>query len=252
MLLKMRLLTAAALLACCGSDLARAQSGVRPPSANDARQGSSEQRPAADDDALKAEQACEQARAHAARGADRAPEARKEFARGVMIYLRVYTKERPRARDAAVQTAFRERMRVRLKGAPRCVEDYLALGRGGTPFEREQLEAFGGQVSMLIEADEARAVLLGQEVDQPARIMRKPEPGFTEAARRNNVRGMVRLRAVLASDGAVRHVLVLEGLPFGMTEECVAAAKGIRFTPAVKNGRPVSQFVMLEYNFSTY
>lgn len=252
MLLMTKLLTAAALLAGCGAGLARAQSGVRPaPAANDAQQESPEQRPAADDDAAKAEQACEQARAHAARGAEGAQAAREAFARGVKLYLRVYTKERPRVRDAAVQAAFREQMRGRLKGAPRCVEDYLALGRV-TPFEREQLEAFGGQVSMLIAADEARAVVIGAEADAPARIKDKPAPGFTEEARRNDVRGRVRLRAVLASDGSVKHVLVLEGLPFGISEMCVAAAKRIRFTPAVKNGRPVSQFVMLEYNFNTY
>ncbi|MCA1620784.1 MAG: energy transducer TonB [Acidobacteria bacterium] len=88
--------------------------------------------------------------------------------------------------------------------------------------------------------------------DSSGAATRKPIPNFTEEARRNDVRGRVRLRAVLASDGAVRHVLVLEGLPFGMSEECVAAAKGIRFTPAVKDGRPVAQFVMLEYNFNAY
>jgi outer membrane biosynthesis protein TonB len=131
------------------------------------------------------------------------------------------------------------------------VDDYLALGVG-TPFEREQLEAFRGQAQAVTETDESRAVFLGTEADVRARITHKPEPGFTEEARRNNVRGRVRLRAVLAADGAVRHILVLEGLPHGMTEECVNAALGIRFTPAVKGGRPVSQFVMLEYNFNTY
>lgn len=248
---KLTLLAAAALLAGCSAAHARAQSGVRRPPAGEARRQATEPRAAEDDDALKAEQSCEQARAHAARGAEGAPEAREAFARGVKLYLRVYTKERPDGVDAAAQAAFRERMRGRLKGATRCVEGYLALGRG-TPFEREQLEALGGQVSMLVEADEARAVMLGAEVDQRARVTRKPHPGFTEEARRNNVRGRVRLRAVLAADGAVRHVLVLEGLPFGMSEEAVAAAKGIRFTPAVKNGRPVSQFVALEYHFNTH
>src|SRR5688500_16241044 len=128
-----KLLTAAALLAWCAAD-ARAQSGARRPPAGGARQEAAEPRTAADDDALKAEQFCEHARAHAARGAGGASEARETFARGVRLYLRVYTNERPRGRDAAVQTAFREQMRGRLKGAPRCVEDYLALGRG-TPFE---------------------------------------------------------------------------------------------------------------------
>jgi outer membrane biosynthesis protein TonB len=242
-----KLLLSAALLAGCAAG-ARAQSGVRPAPAAP-QQVEVKPLSSADADAFKAEQLCEQARADVARGG--ASEARATFANAVKLYLHIYTKERPGGSDAATHSAFRAQMRGRLKGAPRCVEDYLRLARG-TPFEREQLEAFAGQVSMLVEADAARAVLLGPEVDVRARITRKPDPGFTEEARRNNVRGRVRLRAVLGSDGAVRHVLVLEGLPFGMSEECVAAAKGIRFTPAVKDGRPASQFVVLEYNFNTY
>lgn len=37
------------------------------------------------------------------------------------------------------------------------------------------------------------------------------------------------------ADGTVRHVLVLEGLPHGMTEECVNTARGIR-RAAVQTG----------------
>ena len=243
-----KLLLSAALLAGCAAG-ARAQSGVRPAPAAPPQQVEVKPQSSADLDAFNAEQLCEQGRAHVARGG--ASEARANFASAVKLYLRIYTKERPGGADAAAHSAFRAQMRGRLKGAPRCVEDYLALVRA-TPFEREQLEAFTGQVSMLVEADVARTALAGPEVDARARLISKPDPGFPEEARRNNVRGRVRLRAVLGSDGVVRHVLVLEGLPFGMSEECVAAAKRIRFTPAVKDGRPVSQFVVLEYNFNTY
>ena len=31
-----------------------------------------------------------------------------------------------------------------------------------------------------------------------------------------------------------------------------AAAKAIKFTPAQKDGRPVSQYVVFEYNFNIY
>lgn len=207
-------------------------------------------RPSADADALKAARLCEQARAQAAGGREGREAARSAFAQGVKLYLRVYQKERPPSptSDPAGLAAFRAQLRVWLEGAPRCVDDYLALGLG-TPFERGQLEAFRGQAQLIAETDESRTVLIGNEMDTRARIIHRPHPGFTEEARRNNVHGRVRLRAVLAADGAVRHVLVLEGLPHGMTEECVNAARGIQFTPAVKNGRPVSQFIVLEYNF---
>ncbi|HEX8560174.1 MAG TPA: energy transducer TonB [Pyrinomonadaceae bacterium] len=227
---------AAALLACCAA-------------AAGARQGETKPAAPGDADALRAEQLCEQGRAHAARGADGRSEARRSFARALGLYLDVYTRARPGGEGS--QARFREQMRERLRGAPRCVEDYLALG-AGTPFERSQLAAFGGQAQMYLETDEARGVLLGSEVDARARITRRPEPRYPPDARTTGARGTVRLRAVLAADGTVRHVLVLKGLPHGLTEECVAAARGIRFEPAVKGGRPVSQFVLLEYNLSLY
>lgn len=78
----------------------------------------------------------------------------------------------------------------------------------------------------------------------------KPEPGFTDEARNHKTYGVVRLRAVLAADGQVKHILVLKGLPYGLTEKAIAAARRIRFTPATVNGQPVSMFILLEYNFN--
>ena len=85
-----------------------------------------------------------------------------------------------------------------------------------------------------------------------AMIIFKPEPGFTEEARRFNVTGVVRLRGILASDGAVKSVSVVKPLPHGLTRKALNAAKSIRFQPAQKDGRPVSQYVVLEYNFNIY
>lgn len=227
---------AAALLVCCAAP-AGARAGQTKPDAP------------ADADTLRAEQLCEQGRAHAARGAEGRREAREAFAHALGLYLDAYTGARPGGDGS--QARFRERMRERLRGAPRCVEDYLALGVGA-PFERAQLEAFGGQARMYLETDEARGVHIGAEVDTRARITYRPEPSYPLDARPTGTRGTVRLRAVLAADGTVKHVLVLKGLPHGLTEECVAAAKGIKFKPAVKDGRPVSQFVLLEYSLNLH
>jgi TonB family protein len=91
-----------------------------------------------------------------------------------------------------------------------------------------------------------------REVTAKAVIISKPEPGFTEEARKNNVTGLVRLRAVLSSGGAVQNISVIKGLPDGLTEKAIAAARGIKFRPAQKDGRTVSQWVTLEYNFNIY
>jgi TonB family protein len=90
------------------------------------------------------------------------------------------------------------------------------------------------------------------EVTRKAVIIFKPEPGFTESARRFNVVGVVRLRAVLASDGQVKHVSVVKSMPHGLTRKALDAVRVTRFEPAQKDGRAVSQYVVFEYNFNIY
>jgi TonB family protein len=91
-----------------------------------------------------------------------------------------------------------------------------------------------------------------REVTRKAVITFKPEPNFTEEARKNNVTGLVKLRLVLASSGAVSNISVVKGLPDGLTEKAIAAARQIRFNPAQKDGRAVSQYITIEYNFNIY
>lgn len=91
-----------------------------------------------------------------------------------------------------------------------------------------------------------------REVEQKARILSKPEPQYTEEARRNQISGTVILRAVFSSTGQVTNIRAVNGLPHGLTERAIAAARQIRFTPAMKGGRAVSQYIQIEYNFNLY
>lgn len=95
-------------------------------------------------------------------------------------------------------------------------------------------------------------IMRTSEVDQRARLLSKPEPQYTEEARRNQVSGTVMLRAIFASSGEVIQIRALNTLPFGLTERAIAAAHQIRFVPAIKNGQPVSVYMQLEYNFNLY
>ena len=90
------------------------------------------------------------------------------------------------------------------------------------------------------------------EVEQRARLLAKPEPQYTEEARRNQVTGTVTLRCVFSSAGAVVQIHTIQTLPFGLTERAIAAARQIKFIPAMKGGQPVSVWMQLEYNFNLY
>jgi protein TonB len=100
--------------------------------------------------------------------------------------------------------------------------------------------------------DPDRQTYTGAEVDQRARLLSKPEPQYTEEARRNQISGTVMLRAVFSSSGEVVQIRALSALPFGLTERAIAAARRIKFTPAMKKGRAVSVHMQLEYNFNLY
>ncbi|MDQ1522316.1 MAG: hypothetical protein QOE47_240 [Pyrinomonadaceae bacterium] len=90
------------------------------------------------------------------------------------------------------------------------------------------------------------------EVSRKAQIIHKPEPRYTEEARKNEVTGTVRLRLVVMADGKVSSIVPVSHLPDGLTETAIRAARHIKFIPAVKDGRKVSQYVTIEYNFHIY
>ena len=95
-------------------------------------------------------------------------------------------------------------------------------------------------------------IFSGREVTSKARVLSKPEPTYTESARKNQITGTVVLRAVFSSGGSVTNIHAVSGLPDGLTERAIAAAKQIRFVPATKDGRPVSMWMELQYNFNLY
>ncbi|MGH9971664.1 MAG: energy transducer TonB [Pyrinomonadaceae bacterium] len=89
-------------------------------------------------------------------------------------------------------------------------------------------------------------------VGQRARVLSKPEPQYTDEARRNQITGTVVLRVVFSRSGDVINVRAVQTLPFGLTEKAITAARQIRFVPATKDGHPVSVYMQLEYNFNLY
>ena len=85
--------------------------------------------------------------------------------------------------------------------------------------------------------------------DERARVLKKPEPSYTKEARANKIAGTVILKVVFTSKGTVENIHVARGLPDGLTERAVEAAKKIKFIPAMKDGHPVSMWMQLEYVF---
>ena len=67
--------------------------------------------------------------------------------------------------------------------------------------------------------DDRARVLSVKEVEQRAQLLSKPEPHYTEEARRNQVTGTVVLRVVFSSLGEVVDIRAVQSLPDSCGQE---------------------------------
>jgi TonB family protein len=100
--------------------------------------------------------------------------------------------------------------------------------------------------------DATQSAFTGKGVDTKVRLLSKPEPSYTDEARNKSVEGTVVLKAVFRSSGKVTDIRVIQGMPYGLTERAITAARKIKFIPATKEGKFVSMWMQLEYNFNLY
>lgn len=80
----------------------------------------------------------------------------------------------------------------------------------------------------------------------------KPKPSYTDAARQNQVQGKVALRVTFLASGGIGNISTVKGLPNGLTEQAIAAARAMRFTPAMVNGVRRDTVRTVEFSFAIY
>jgi TonB family protein len=74
---------------------------------------------------------------------------------------------------------------------------------------------------------------------QPVVILAKPNPAYSDEARKLGLEGEVLVEVVFLASGSVRVVRVRNGLGHGLDEAAIRAAEQIRFKPALQDGIPV-------------
>jgi protein TonB len=89
-------------------------------------------------------------------------------------------------------------------------------------------------------------------VSQDVKIISKPGAKYTDAARQNQFSGTVRLRVTFTASGQIGSVSAVGSLPYGLTEQAIAAAKSIRFEPAKKDGVAITKIKQIDYSFTLY
>ncbi|HSW37931.1 MAG TPA: energy transducer TonB [Acidobacteriota bacterium] len=89
----------------------------------------------------------------------------------------------------------------------------------------------------------------GSGVRPPVAIS-KPEPLYTEEARKERIQGIVLLQGIVRKDGSIDSFKVLRGLGYGLDESAInMIATRWRFQPGTKNGVPVDVQINIEISF---
>jgi len=102
---------------------------------------------------------------------------------------------------------------------------------------------------MPLELETGERIYKGEELDRRPRLLSKPEPVIPEEARRRGASVTVVLQAIFSSTGKVVDLKVINPGYYGLTEASIAAAEKITFIPGMKDGKNVSMYMTLEYNF---
>lgn len=97
-------------------------------------------------------------------------------------------------------------------------------------------------------------------------ILKRPSARYTDKARQKNVQGRVYLRVSFLANGEIGDVIYLKETTikkdkllkkkkltqYGLVDQAIAAAKLIKFNPAIKNGAPVTVEKTVVYSFDIY
>jgi TonB family protein len=89
---------------------------------------------------------------------------------------------------------------------------------------------------------------IGGGVSSPIPIF-KPEPEYSEEARKAKFQGSVMLAIVILADGTTSNIRVIRPLGLGLDEKAIEAVQKWRFRPSMKDGRPVAVTANVEVNF---
>jgi TonB family protein len=83
-----------------------------------------------------------------------------------------------------------------------------------------------------------------------ARVLNSPRPAYTPQARAYGVAGSVAILVRLNESGVADRVIVLTGLPDGLTESAQKAVLMLKAEPATRDGKPISSWSQVIVNFS--
>lgn len=126
------------------------------------------------------------------------------------------------------------------------------LNERGSKLVKERLETVEGFIDHFNRKKDENSDSANLTEKTPIKFISKLPPSYTDAARQANEEGKVILAILFGADGQIKHIIVLEGLKYGLTEQAIAAARKITFEPEKINGKPISVVKRVQYTFDIY
>jgi TonB family protein len=90
------------------------------------------------------------------------------------------------------------------------------------------------------------------EVLSAPRITKSVDAKFTEAARLLHYAGNSRVSLVVNQDGTPSHFSVIQAAGLGLDEQALAAVANYKFTPAMKDKKPIASEVQIQVKFTVF
>jgi len=88
--------------------------------------------------------------------------------------------------------------------------------------------------------------------DRAFTIQSKPRAQYTDEGRKKNISGTIRVLVMFGASGNIEYAVLMNSIGGGLDENALDAAYRIKFTPPIKDGKPVTVMRLVEYTFSIY
>ena len=141
--------------------------------------------------------------------------------------------------EPVARTALAELVRLRVK-------QYTQAIRAAVDQRAREVEAPAAPAGELVEIIDGEISAKGLA---PPIFYQRAKPAYTDEAALADVTATVDLTAVFGVDGRVGSIEIARWAGYGLDETAIATARGLRFKPAERDGRPVSIRALVRYTF---
>jgi TonB family protein len=84
---------------------------------------------------------------------------------------------------------------------------------------------------------------------KPPQFLSRVKPGYTVEAEQADITATVEVMVVFRSSGEIGGIEIIRWAGFGLDESAAAAIRQFKYTPAMRDGKPLSIRAMIRYNF---